>query len=62
MIAKRQTPILNVSDIQQTFAWFEKLARGCRSGWMMSTPSTSDVSSKAYLIYLWDEKSMREKG
>lgn len=24
MIAKRVTPILNVSDIQQSFAWFEK--------------------------------------
>jgi len=25
MLAKRLTPILNVSNIQQSFAWFEKL-------------------------------------
>jgi hypothetical protein len=31
MLAKRLTPILNVSDIQESFAWFEKL--GWKKGW-----------------------------
>jgi hypothetical protein len=31
MLAKRLTPILNVSDIQRSFAWFEKL--GWQKGW-----------------------------
>ena len=38
MIAKRLTPILNVSDIQQSFAWFEKL--GWEKGWDWGTPPT----------------------
>jgi hypothetical protein len=29
--AKAITPILNVSDMQQSFAWFEKL--GWEKGW-----------------------------
>lgn len=36
MLAKRLTPILNVSDIQQSFAWFEKL--GWRKGWDWGSP------------------------
>ena len=36
MLAKRLTPILNVSDIQQSFAWFEKL--GWKKGWEWGTP------------------------
>lgn len=31
MLAKGLTPILNVSDIQESFAWFEKL--GWKKGW-----------------------------
>jgi len=36
MIAKRLTPILNVSDIQQSFSWFEKL--GWEKAWEWGTP------------------------
>jgi catechol 2,3-dioxygenase-like lactoylglutathione lyase family enzyme len=38
MIARRVTPILNVSDIQKSFAWFEKL--GWKKGWDWGTPPT----------------------
>jgi len=38
MLAKRLTPILNVSDIRQSFAWFEKL--GWKKGWDWGTPPT----------------------
>ncbi len=38
MIAKGITPILNVSDIQASFAWFEKL--GWKKGWDWGTPPT----------------------
>jgi len=31
MVAKRLTPILNVSSLQQSFGWFEKL--GWKFGW-----------------------------
>ena len=36
MVAKWLTPILNVSDIQQSFAWFEKL--GWKKAWEWGTP------------------------
>ena len=36
MIAKRLTPILNVSDIQQSFSWFERL--GWEKAWEWGTP------------------------
>jgi len=36
MIAKRLTPILNVSDIQESFAWFEEL--GWQKGWDWGSP------------------------
>jgi catechol 2,3-dioxygenase-like lactoylglutathione lyase family enzyme len=36
MHAKRLTPILNVSNIQQTFDWFEKL--GWTKGWDWGDP------------------------
>ena len=36
MLAKRLTPILNVSDILQTFEWFEKL--GWQKSWEWGTP------------------------
>lgn len=38
MYAKRLTPILNVSDIVRSFAWFEKL--GWRKGWDWGKPPT----------------------
>ena len=38
MIAKGITPILNVSDIQSSFAWFEKL--GWKKSWDWGTPPT----------------------
>ena len=36
MNARRLTPILNVSDLQQSFAWFEKL--GWKKGWEWGDP------------------------
>src|SRR6267154_1184554 len=38
IIAKRLTPILNVSNIQESFAWFEKL--GWQKGWDWGSPPT----------------------
>ena len=38
MNAKRLTPILNVSDIQQSFQWFEKL--GWTKAWDWGKPPT----------------------
>jgi catechol 2,3-dioxygenase-like lactoylglutathione lyase family enzyme len=38
MFAKGLTPILNVSDIQESFAWFEKL--GWKKGWDWGSPPT----------------------
>jgi predicted lactoylglutathione lyase len=38
MLAKRLTPILNVSDIKESFAWFEKL--GWQKGWDWGEPPT----------------------
>lgn len=38
MYAKAITPILNVSNIQQSFAWFRKL--GWEKGWEWGTPPT----------------------
>ena len=36
MLARRLTPILNVSDLQESFAWFEKL--GWTKAWDWGTP------------------------
>jgi hypothetical protein len=36
MLAKGLTPILNVSNIQESFAWFEKL--GWRKSWDWGDP------------------------
>ena len=36
MFAKGLTPILNVSDMEQSYAWFEKL--GWRRGWEWGSP------------------------
>ena len=38
MLAKGLTPILNVSNILESFAWFEKL--GWSKGWDWGTPPT----------------------
>jgi catechol 2,3-dioxygenase-like lactoylglutathione lyase family enzyme len=38
MIAKRMTPILNVSNIEESFAWFERL--GWTKGWDWGEPPT----------------------
>lgn len=38
MLAHRLTPILNVSDIQASFAWFEKF--GWEKGWDWGSPPT----------------------
>jgi catechol 2,3-dioxygenase-like lactoylglutathione lyase family enzyme len=38
MNAKRLTPILNVSDMAQSFAWFEQL--GWTKAWEWGTPAT----------------------
>jgi catechol 2,3-dioxygenase-like lactoylglutathione lyase family enzyme len=38
MRAKRLTPILNVSNIQESFAWFEKF--GWEKGWDWGDPAT----------------------
>ena len=51
MLAKGLTPILNVSDIQQSFAWFEKL--GWEKIWDWGTPpGFGAVGSGACEIFL----------
>ena len=51
MLVHRLTPILNVSDIQASFAWFEKL--GWTKGWDWGTPPTfGGVCSGEYEIFL----------
>jgi catechol 2,3-dioxygenase-like lactoylglutathione lyase family enzyme len=51
MNARRLTPILNVSDIQQSFAWFEKL--GWQKAWDWGTPPTfGGVCSEECEIFL----------
>jgi catechol 2,3-dioxygenase-like lactoylglutathione lyase family enzyme len=51
MHAHRLTPILNVSDIRASFAWFEKL--GWKKGWDWGEPPTfGGVCSGACEIFL----------
>jgi catechol 2,3-dioxygenase-like lactoylglutathione lyase family enzyme len=51
MFAKGLTPILNVSDLQQSFAWFEKL--GWTKGWAFGDPpSFGGVCSGPCEIFL----------
>jgi catechol 2,3-dioxygenase-like lactoylglutathione lyase family enzyme len=38
MLAHKVTPILNVSNIEESFAWFEKL--GWKKGWDWGSPPT----------------------
>lgn len=51
MLAHRIVPILNVSNIQESFAWFEKL--GWQKGWDWGDPPTfGGVRSGAVEIFL----------
>jgi hypothetical protein len=51
MIAKHITPILNVSNILESFAWFEKL--GWKKGFDWGSPPTfGSVCSGEYEIFL----------
>jgi len=51
MLVHRLNPILNVSDIQQSFEWFEKL--GWRKSWDWGSPPTfGGVCSGACEIFL----------
>src|SRR5262245_65913323 len=51
MLAKGLTPILNVSDMQESFAWFEKL--GWKKGWDWGDPPTfGGVCSGKFEIFL----------
>ena len=51
MFAKALTPILNVSDLEQSFQWFEKL--GWKRGWEWgSPPSFGGVRSGECEIFL----------
>ena len=48
MVAKRLNPILNVSDLSESFAWFETL--GWRKGW--ESPGFGGVRSGECEIFL----------
>jgi catechol 2,3-dioxygenase-like lactoylglutathione lyase family enzyme len=51
MIAKELTPILNVSNIQESFTWFEKL--GWKKDWEWGNPPTfGAVASGKCCIFL----------
>ena len=51
MLTKRLTPVLNVSNIQESFAWFEKL--GWKKGWDWGDPPRfGGVSSGKCEIFL----------
>lgn len=45
MVTKRLTPILNVTDIEKSFAWFEKL--GWKKQWDWGDPPRSAPSARA---------------
>lgn len=60
MNAKRLVPILNVSNIQESFAWFEKL--GWQKGWDWGEPPTfGGVCSGSVEIFL-SENSQGGRG
>jgi hypothetical protein len=45
----RLTPILNVSDIQESFAWFEKLGRcSARHCWVGTVDETRPCESQRW--------------
>ena len=62
MLARRLTPILNVSNIAESFAWFEKL--GWKKGWDWDDPPTfGGVRSGDCEIFLCqDAQGGRGKG
>ncbi len=61
MIAKRVTPILNVSDLEESFAWFEKL--GWAKRWAYGAPANfGAVGSGDFEIFLCQRcQGMRSK-
>jgi len=62
MLAKRITPILNVSNIQDSFAWFEKLGWEFSWGWG-DEPMFGGVTSGECQIFLCqDGQGDRGKG
>lgn len=62
MLAKGLTPILNVSDIQQSFDWFEKL--GWKKGWDWGDPPTFGgvCSGECEIFLCLDGQGGRGKG
>ena len=62
MTAKRLTPILNVSNIQESFAWFEKL--GWQKGWDWGNPPTFGgvCSGECEIFLCQDGQGGRGKG
>jgi catechol 2,3-dioxygenase-like lactoylglutathione lyase family enzyme len=62
MRAKRVTPILNVSNIQESFAWFEKL--GWKKGWDWGDPPGFGVvfSEKCEIFLCQGGQGGRGKG
>jgi catechol 2,3-dioxygenase-like lactoylglutathione lyase family enzyme len=62
MIAKGITPILNVSDIEQSFAWFEKL--GWKKLWDWGEPAGFGAvgSGKCEIFLCCDGQGGRGKG
>lgn len=62
MIAKDLNPILNVSDIQESFAWFEKL--GWQKAWDWGKPPTFGAvrSGKVEIFLCQDGQGGRGNG
>lgn len=62
MLAKAITPILNVSDIQQSFDWFENL--GWQKGWEWGNPVTFGgvCSGECEIFLCLDGQGGRGKG
>src|SRR5579871_620929 len=62
MHAKQITPILNVSDIVESFAWFEKL--GFQKGWEWGKPPTFGgiCSGECEIFLCKDGQGGRGKG
>jgi catechol 2,3-dioxygenase-like lactoylglutathione lyase family enzyme len=62
MFAHRVTPILNVSNIRESFAWFEKL--GWKKGWDWGEPPTFGgvVSGQSEIFLCQGGQGGRGKG
>ncbi|MES2306352.1 MAG: bleomycin resistance family protein [Gemmatimonadota bacterium] len=62
MLAHALTPILNVSNIQESFAWFEKL--GWSKGWEWGEPATFGgvCSGKCEIFLCQDGQGGRGRG